>query len=51
MSTPKLPKRVPRVMTAEEMNGFLDNILGAIPALKRTVFAQPALCKMMRRWW
>jgi integrase/recombinase XerC len=28
VSTPKLPKRVPRVLTAEEMNGFLDNILG-----------------------
>ena len=27
VSTPKLPKRVPRVLTAEEMNGFLDNIL------------------------
>jgi integrase/recombinase XerC len=27
VSTPKLPKRVPRVITAEEMNGFLDNIL------------------------
>jgi integrase/recombinase XerC len=29
VSTPKLPKRVPRVITAEEMNGFLDNILNA----------------------
>jgi integrase/recombinase XerC len=29
VSTPKLPKRVPRVLTAEEMNGFLDNILGS----------------------
>ena len=24
VSTPKLPKRVPRVLTAEELNGFLD---------------------------
>src|SRR6202789_227647 len=24
VSTPKIPKRVPRVLTAEEMNGFLD---------------------------
>jgi integrase/recombinase XerC len=24
VATPKLPKRVPRVLTAEEMNGFLD---------------------------
>jgi integrase/recombinase XerC len=29
VSTPKLPKRVPRVLTAEEMNSFLDNILTA----------------------
>jgi integrase/recombinase XerC len=27
ISTPKLPRRVPRVLTAEEMNGFLDDIL------------------------
>jgi integrase/recombinase XerC len=26
VSTPKLPKRVPRVLTAEELNGFLDNL-------------------------
>jgi integrase/recombinase XerC len=26
VSTPKLPKRVPRVLTAEELNGFLDNV-------------------------
>jgi integrase/recombinase XerC len=26
VSSPKLPKRVPRVLTAEEMNGFLDNL-------------------------
>jgi len=32
VSTPKLPKRVPRVLTAEEMNGFLDNILSGRPA-------------------
>ena len=32
VSTPKLPRRVPRVITAEEMNGFLDNILGGSPA-------------------
>ena len=31
VSTPKLPKRVPRVITAEEMNGFLDNILDPLP--------------------
>jgi integrase/recombinase XerC len=27
VSTPKLPKLIPRVLTAEEINGFLDNIL------------------------
>jgi integrase/recombinase XerC len=32
VSTPKLPKRVPRVLTSEEMNGFLDNILNGSPA-------------------
>jgi integrase/recombinase XerC len=26
VATPKLPKRVPRVLTAEELNGFLDSI-------------------------
>lgn len=26
VSSPKLPKRVPRVLTAEEMNAFLDNL-------------------------
>jgi integrase/recombinase XerC len=35
VSTPKLPKRVPRVLTAEEMNGFLDNILGGVATSKR----------------
>jgi integrase/recombinase XerC len=29
ISTPKLPRRVPRVLTAEEMNGFLDDILAS----------------------
>ena len=29
VSTPKLPKRVPRVLTVEEMNGFLDNVLSS----------------------
>lgn len=31
VSTPKLPKRVPRVLTAEEMNGFLDNLGASNP--------------------
>jgi integrase/recombinase XerC len=29
VSTPKLPKRLPRVLSAEEMNGFLDQMVGA----------------------
>jgi integrase/recombinase XerC len=29
VSTPKLPKRVPRVLSAEQMNGFLDQMVGA----------------------
>lgn len=44
VSTPKLPKRVPRVITAEEMNGFLDNILNsaaAVPKRKRRGNAPP----------
>ena len=37
ISTPKLPKRVPHVLTAEEMNGFLDSILSGRPvAAKHT---------------
>jgi integrase/recombinase XerC len=28
ISTPKIPKRVPRVLTAEELNGFLDSLPG-----------------------
>ena len=35
VSTPKLPKRVPHVLTAEEMNGFLDNILGGSSAASK----------------
>jgi len=35
VSTPKLPKRVPRVLTAEEMNGFLDNVLSASGSARR----------------
>jgi integrase/recombinase XerC len=42
VSTPKLPTRVPHVLTAEEMNGFLDNILGGSPAAtKRKPPARP----------
>jgi len=41
VSTPKLPKRVPRVITAEEMNGFLDNILGGSASAKRERPAKP----------
>ena len=41
VSTPKLPKRVPRVITSEEMNGFLDNILGGDAAAKRKRLSKP----------
>ena len=34
VSTPKIPKRIPRVLTAEEMNGFLDTLAGG-PAGKK----------------
>ena len=34
VSTPKLPKRVPRVLSAEEMNGFLDGLAGGSGAAK-----------------
>jgi integrase/recombinase XerC len=30
--TPKLPKRIPSVLSAEEMNGFLNELAGAGPA-------------------
>src|SRR5258705_12323709 len=29
VATPKLPKRVPAVLSAEEMNGFLDQLAGS----------------------
>jgi integrase/recombinase XerC len=34
VATPKLPKRVPRVLTAEELNGFLDNLGSSTAAQK-----------------
>ena len=30
--TPKLPKRIPSVLSAEEMNGFLNQLVGTSPA-------------------
>ncbi len=35
VSTPKLPKRVPRVLTAEELNGFLDGLGNTAPKPRR----------------
>jgi integrase/recombinase XerC len=35
VSTPKIPKRVPRVLTAEELNGFLDSLPGGAAGKKR----------------
>jgi integrase/recombinase XerC len=34
VATPKLPKRVPRVLTAEELNGFLDSLGSGAAAQK-----------------
>ena len=34
VSTPKLPKRVPRVLTAEELNSFLDSLAGGPGGVK-----------------
>src|ERR1041384_4873089 len=31
--TPKLPKRIPSVLSAEEMNGFLNQLAGPLPEL------------------
>jgi integrase/recombinase XerC len=36
VSTPKLPKRVPRVLTAEEMGGFLDGLVNNKTAATRS---------------
>jgi integrase/recombinase XerC len=33
--TPKLPKRIPSVLSAEEMNGFLNQLVGMGPSGKR----------------
>ncbi len=35
VSTPKIPMRVPRVLTAEEMNGFLDTLAGTAAGKKQ----------------
>jgi integrase/recombinase XerC len=43
VSTPKLPKRVPRVLTAEELNGFLDNFATTPPKGKRARQSTPQL--------
>ena len=35
VSTPKLPKRVPRVLSADEMNAFLDKMASGVPGTER----------------
>jgi integrase/recombinase XerC len=40
VSTPKLPKRVPRVQTAEEINNFLDGLPGGSAAKQNTAPAR-----------
>lgn len=34
VSTPKLPKRVPRILSAGEISGFLDKLAGDVPTRK-----------------
>lgn len=41
ISTPKLPKRVPRVQTAEEINSFLDSLPGGVSGPPVTVQRKP----------
>ena len=36
VSTPKLPRRIPRIQTAEEINGFLDGLPGGVNAVTTT---------------
>jgi len=43
VSTPKLPKRVPRVLTAEELNNFLDSLGNEGGARKSRRGRRPAL--------
>ena len=45
VSTPKLPKRVPRIQTAEEINTFLDGLPGGANPLKQ----KPKLAKTAER--
>lgn len=42
VSTPKLPKRIPRVQTAEEINHFLDGLPGGSAALQNAGSARKA---------
>jgi integrase/recombinase XerC len=35
VSTPKIPQRIPRVLTAQEINGFLDTLAANKPAPRR----------------
>jgi integrase/recombinase XerC len=54
--TPKLPKRIPSVLSAEEMNGFLNQLVGMSPAKpgvpapprKRPQLAAPAVPSTIR---
>jgi integrase/recombinase XerC len=48
VSTPKIPKRIPRVLTAEEMNRFLDTLAGGaagkkLPPRRKKQTAQAAI--------
>jgi len=43
VSTPKIPKRVPRVLGPEELNAFLDSLVNAVPQPKNKRRSTPHL--------
>ena len=51
VSTPKLPKRVPRVLTTEEMSNFLNNILAAgVEAANRKHASRRKQTRVTQKW-
>ena len=51
VSTPKLPKRVPRVLTTEEMINFLNNILAAgVEAANRKHASRRKQTRVTQKW-
>ena len=49
VSTPKLPKRVPRVLSAEELNNFLDRLAPAIFRARARASSAALHAKIRRR--